>query len=242
MYTCKIEKFKKQRIILFYMYEAEVLKQFSKAPVFSLSDINQIINNRDYAKKFLKRMLKESKIIKIKKNFYSLNKDFFLLSTFLVKPSYISSVSALSYHKLITQIPNEVFCATTKNSSKINFITKINFFHTNYFFGFKSEEYDGFKILIAEPEKAIIDSFSHVPVSIFEEAFEEINKDKMVELLKKIKKSEVVKRVGYLMEKNGKEVYEKLRKFINYKYILLDPLAKKSGKKIKKWGIIDNTI
>jgi len=219
------------------MYELEFLENLSKLPVFSLSDLNQVIENRGYAKKFLKRMCSQKKIFKIKKNFYTFYKDDLLVSTFLVKPSYISSASALSYYRLITQIPNEVFCATQKKSQKIG---KINFFHTNYFFGFKNEEYENFKIMIAEPEKAIIDSFSIIPVSIFEEAFEEINSDKMMEYLKKIKKSSIVKRVGYIMEKNGFDVYNELKNLINYKYINLDPLLKSKGRKDMKWKIIDN--
>lgn len=222
------------------MYETEVLKNFANSPVFSLADINQIINNRSYAKKFLRRMLNKGKIFKIKKDNYTLYNDPFLVSTFLIKPSYISSVSALSYHKLITQIPNEVFCATLKNSRKFRFSENINFFHTNYFFGFELRDYEKFKILIAEPEKAIIDSFSIIPISVFEEALDSINKNKMVGYLKKIKKSNIIKRAGYLMEKNGYDVYKELKSLINYKYILLDPLAGKKGAKNNKWGVIVN--
>lgn len=220
------------------MYELEVSEKLSKMPVFSISDLNQIINNRDYAKKFLKKLCKEGKIRKIRKNAYTFHKDDFIIGSFLVKPSYISSVSALSYHKLITQIPNEVFCATLKKSENIR---KINFFHTNYFFGYKEENYENFKILVAEPEKAIIDSFSIVPVSLFEEAIEEIAIDKMITYLKKTRKSSIIKRVGYLMEKKGIDIFESVKKIINYKYIILDPLLKNKGKKNKKWGIIDNT-
>jgi len=220
------------------MYELNVSEKLSKMPVFSLSDLNQIIDNRNYAKKFLKKMCEEGKIRKIRKNKYTFHKDDFIIGSFLIKPSYISSVSALSYYKLITQIPSEVFCATLKKSENIG---KINCFHTDYFFGYKEENYENFRILIAEPEKAIIDSFSIVPVSIFEEAIEEINVNKMVLYLKKIKKSSIIKRVGYLMEKNGHDIYENVKRMINYKYILLDPLLKNKGKKNKKWGIIDNT-
>ncbi len=220
------------------MYELNVSEKLSKMPIFSLSDLNQIIDNRDYAKKFLKRMCKEEKIRKVRKNTYTFHRDDFIIGTFLVKPSYISSVSALSYYKFITQIPSEVFCATLKKSESIG---KINFFHTDYFFGYKEENYENFKILIAEPEKAIIDSFSIVPVSIFEEAIEEIDINKMIRYLKKIRKSSIIKRIGYLMEKNGQDIYENVKSMINYKYILLDPLLKNNGKKNKKWGIIDNT-
>ena len=186
-------------------------------------------------------MLLNKKVFKIKKNSYTLHDDSFLVSNFLVKPSYISSISALSYHRLITQIPNEVFCMTSKNSSKIKFDNLINFFHTNYFFGFKEERYEDFKILIAEPEKAIIDSFFIVPVSIFDEALENIDAEKMINYLKKMGKGSIIKRVGYLMEERGIMVYDKLKRFINYKYIPLDPLLKRNGRKNKKWKIIINT-
>ena len=63
------------------MYETRIKEHFSKTPVFSLSDVNQIINNRQYSKRFLKRMVKDKGIFKIKKNLYTLNKDpFFSLS------------------------------------------------------------------------------------------------------------------------------------------------------------------
>jgi predicted transcriptional regulator of viral defense system len=157
-------------------------------------------------------------------------------------PSYITSVSALSFRKLISQIPNEVFCATAGAKKSFSFNnTKINIIHTKHFSGFKKEKYEGFDILAAEPEKAIIDSFSVIPISIFEEAFLEIDENRMIALLKKIKKSSIIKRIGYLMEKNGFDVYPKLKKLINYKYIALEPLSKASGIKNKKWGLIINT-
>lgn len=223
------------------MYEAEITKKFESMPVFSLGDISQIINNRVYAKKFLKRMLDEGKIYKIRKNIYTLHKDPLLVSTFLVKPSYVSGASALAFHKCITQIPSEVFCATLKNNKSVKFGEVINFVHTNYLFGFEFVDYEGFKMPMATPEKAIIDSFSSIPISIFEEAFEDINEGRIVEYLKKIKKSNIIKRVGYLMENKGYEVYGRLKKFINYKYIPLEPLSKSKGKKDRKWRLIINT-
>lgn len=222
------------------MYDADVLKQFSSMPVFSLSDVNQIINNKNYAKVFVKRMAKKQKILKIKKNTYTLHDDPFLISTFLIRPSYISSASALSHHNLITQMPSEIFCATSKTSRRINFISPINFSHTNHFWGFKTENYDGFNISIAYPEKAIIDSFSILPISVFEEAFGSIDERRMIDYIKKIKKSSVAKRVGFLMEKNGFDIYSDVRDIINYKYIPLDPLIKNRGTKNTRWGIIDN--
>lgn len=222
------------------MYESKIFK-LREIPVFSLADASQIVSGKEYAKKLLRRLRKSGEIKRIKKDAYSFYDDAFLVSSFLVKPSYISSVSALSYYKLITQIPKDVFCFTLKKSRRIKFISDIYFIKTKYFFGFSEEEYLGFRILVATPEKAIIDSVGIVPFSVIEEAFEKIDLRRMLDYLRRIKKSEILKRIGYLLEKSNFKA-EELIKRINRRYIYLDPLGKKSGKKIKKWWLIDNTL
>ena len=222
-------------------YELKVIEHFRKVPVFSLSDVNQIIKNRAYAKKFIKKMIGGGKIFKIKKGMYTLYNDSFLASTFIEKPSYISGASALGFHKVITQIPRDVFCSAKRKSFTAKFAGKIRYSKTKHFFGYKLEDYENFKIPIADNEKAVIDSIGITPIHIIEEAFDEIEESKMIAYLEKIKKSEVVKRIGFLMEKNGFDVYCKLNKYTNYKYILLDPLGNKRGIKNKKWGIYINT-
>jgi predicted transcriptional regulator of viral defense system len=220
------------------MYEAEIIEKFSKVPVFSLADVSQIVKNRNYAKVVVSRMVKNRKIKKVKKGFYTLHEDPFLVSTFLVKPSYVSSVSALYFHRKITQIPNEIFCFTNKLPRKIFFLTTINFFHTDLFFGFEIEKYEGFDVPVATVEKAIIDSVGKFPLSLIEEAFEGINLKRMLEYLKKIKRPSVVKRVGFLLEKNGYRVYSELKDCIKDNYIPLDPLLKTKRRKERKWKVL----
>ena len=220
------------------MYEIKVKEHLSKTPVFSLSDINKIISNKEYSKRFLKRMYERKEIFKIKKNLYTFHSNPFLVSTFVVKPSYISSFSALHYYKLITQIPKEVICMTPKKHSEITFNEKIRFVNTNNFFGFREIEYENTKIPIAEPEKAIIDSLNIIPISVFEEAFDSINEEKMIEYIERTKKSSIIKRIGYLLEKQGYDEYKRLKRYINYRYIPLDPLLRKKHVKNKKWGLL----
>lgn len=222
------------------MYEAQILEQFKGMPVFRLADASQVIRSREYAKKFLARMIKEKKIQKIRRDFYTLHSDPFLASTFAVKPSYITSVSALYFHRLITQIPKDVFCCTERQSASIKFISEIKYKHTGYFFGFTMHKYEGFSVPVAVPEKAVIDSIGIVPLSLVEEALDSIDAKELVRMLCVIKKSSFVKRIGFLAERNGLEVYKKLEKFISKKYINLDPLAKNSGKKDAKWKVIIN--
>ena len=116
----------------------------------------------------------------------------------------------------------------------------MRFIHTKYFFGFDNSEYMNFKIPIATPEKAIIDSIGLIPISLIEDAWSNINIEKMLEYLQKIKKSSIVKRLGYLLEKHGFDIYDKIKDNINNKYIYVDPLAKKQGAKNKKWKLIIN--
>ena len=63
--------------------------------------------------------------------------------------------------------------------------------------------------------------------ALFEEAIRSVNINKMLEYLKKIKKSSLLKRVGYLLEKQGFKVFDEIKYHLNNKYIFLDPIAKK---------------
>jgi predicted transcriptional regulator of viral defense system len=219
------------------MYETIILEKFSSAPVFSLADVSQITKSKTYAKFLLSSLLKKGKIKKIKRDLYTLHEDAFLVATFIIRPSYISSISALSFYKDISQIPNEIFCFTNKPPKTFHFIQTIRFFHTNFFFGFEEKEYKGFKILVADKEKAIIDSIGKVPIYVFEEALEKVNLEKILEYVKKIRKRSLAKRIGYLLEKQGYDVYSDLKSFIDRKFVFLDPIAK-GKKKNEKWRVI----
>jgi len=220
------------------MYEVEILEKFKNVPVFSLADASQLVKNRNYAKRVLASLLKKGKIRKIKRDLYTLHEDPFLVSNFIVRPSYISSISALYFYKDISQIPNEIHCFTNKTTKTFRFILPIKYFHTNFFFGFKEVEYENFKILIAEREKAIIDAIGKVPLYLIEEAVKNIDIEKMVSYVKKIGKSCIAKRVGYLLERNGKDVFNELKDLINKKFVYFDPITKGKRKNYKWWLVI----
>jgi hypothetical protein len=80
----------------------------------------------------------------------------FELANFLIKPSYISLESALSFYGILPQFPYTITSLTVSKSKKIVTREKeYEFTHLEkkYFFGF--EKNDNF--LIASPEKALID-------------------------------------------------------------------------------------
>lgn len=219
------------------MYETDIIENFSKVPVFTLGDVNQIVSNKVYVKRLVSKLVERGKIKKIRKGLYTFFDDPFLVSTFIVKPSYISTVSALSYYHKITQIPREVFCFTSKPTRTYFFRERINFSSTKNFWGFRLERYSGFEIPIATPEKALIDSVGKVPVSLIEEGFDGIDVERMVLYLKKTGNTSLIKRVGYLMEVHGYDV-PMLKRYIDNKYISLDVFAKPKGAKNTKWKVV----
>ena len=128
------------------------------------------------------------------------------------------------------------------NNTKIVF-TKVR---QKYFFGYRKERYGNFDIFIAEKEKALIDSALFKKIS-FSEIFDimrnnikDINIDLLISYLIKIKNKALIKRFGFLLDKLGVDKYNKLNKFINSKYVILDYALEKKGKKNKKWKVIEN--
>jgi len=229
-----------------------LLRKLEKYPVFNLKTFGEIIGkNRDYAKLVIFRLKKEGLIFEIERNRYTLNKDPLIVASNILWPCYISSWTALRYYNLTEQLPQIIYIMTTraKKKKEINFNnTKIIFIKIKpkYFFGYKKETYNGFQIFIAEKEKAIIDSALFKKIS-FSEIFDIVNNNiKNINILLftnyliKIKNKALIKRFGFLLYKNNIDIYKKVKKFINFKYISLDYAIKAKGEKNKKWKVIEN--
>ena len=233
------------------MKKIELLKELEKYPVFNLKTVKDIINkDRNYTKLFIHRLKKDKLIFEIEKNKYTLNKDSFVIASNMIWPCYISGWSAINYYHLTDQIPQTVFVITTRVRKKREIIfnnTKIIFTKVKpkYFFGYKKERYGSYDIFIAEKEKALIDSVLFKKISfseicdIVKNNVKNVDIDLLIEYLIKIKNKSLIKRFGFLLDRlNIKN--DKLIRLIDFKYIPLDYLISKKGKKDKKWRIIDN--
>lgn len=233
------------------MKTIELIENLKKYPVFNIKKVKEIINKNDkYTKLVIHRMKKEKLITKIEKNKYTCQKDILVVASNIIWPSYISCWSALRYHNLTEQLPENIFIVTTKakkkniitiNSNKIIFIKVI----PRYFFGYNKEIYNNFEIFVADKEKAIIDSVLLKKVSfseicgIIKSNKEEINFNILIEYLIKIKNKAIIKRFGFLLYYIGIDT-KKLEELIDSKYIVLDYSLKLKGKKNKKWKVIEN--
>jgi len=148
------------------MMKYEVIKKIKKI-VFSLDDVKKILNIKySSAKVFVSRYVKNGYILRLRRNLFVLKEKFdnldneqkFMLANFIVSPSYISFITALSYYELTTQVPQNFFESVSLYRSKIlqinNNVFKYSKIKKEFYFGFVKKD----NFFIATPEKALVDS------------------------------------------------------------------------------------
>ena len=234
------------------MKKIDLIKELEKYPVFNLKILREIINkDRNYAKIVIYRLKKDNLIFEIEKDKYTTLKEAIVVASNLIWPSYLSCWTALRYYNLTEQLPKNIFVITTKsrkkrtlefNNSQIIFIKA----KTQYFFGYNKEHYGNFDIFIAKKEKAIIDSLYFKQISLSEiyevikNSLNEFDSNIFIDYLIKIKNKALIKRLGFLLDLLDMDLYDKLKRHINYQYIPLDYAISSKGKKNKKWRVIEN--
>jgi len=142
----------------------EFQNRLSGYPVFSLQDVRKVFSNFSYRQ--IDRFAKKGYLKKIKHGFYcfgaqNLDKNFlFYVANKIYSPSYVSMEIALKYYGLI---PEEIFQITSVGTKKTaNFETSIGNFSyksvkPSLYFGYRLTEFGKQKILLADPEKALLD-------------------------------------------------------------------------------------
>lgn len=146
------------------MQFVEFQNQLSIYPIFSLVDILKI--NSDFNRIQLDRWEKKGYLEKIKRGFYrfvatDFSQNFlFYVANKIYAPSYVSLETALKYYGLI---PEEIFQITSIGTKKTtHFETPIGNFNykqikPSLFWGYRLINFGKQKLLLADPEKAILD-------------------------------------------------------------------------------------
>lgn len=173
--------------------------------------------------------------------------DPFFAATKIITPSYVSFWSALNFYGFTEQVPRTVFIASTKRKKDVIF--EGNYFKyvkisSHKFFGYQQEKSGELFYLLAEPEKALIDSLDQPRYAGgMEEIFKclynarnEIQIEKLIEYAIIFNNKAVNSRLGYFFDKFGVNM-NKLSHFISNTYVKLDPQKKNSKVWDKKWHI-----
>lgn len=224
---------------------AEQLSRFN-LPVFSVNDVVKITRKpRSYCWLFLSRLVLRGKIMRVHRGKYCLKgAEPFEVASNVVFPSYVSFLSALAFHKLTTQIPVEVQVVAARQKKAFEFggmlitFTKLK---KSAMFGFKREG----NILVAEPEKAVIDGLYLPEKMPITEAFnaikqKEMDVKKLEEYAERLGSVVVKKRLGFLLESAGYETMLKPR--LNTKLDVLNSVLPKKGRSNAKWRLIINEV
>ncbi|WP_018289523.1 type IV toxin-antitoxin system AbiEi family antitoxin domain-containing protein [Verrucomicrobium sp. 3C] len=135
-------------------------------PLFSTRDAAAICGMTiKAASKALSRFAAEGLLTRMVRGFWVVIpdrlSDLSLAEPLIGMPSYVSLLSALSFHGMITQVPQDVYSMTVGRSRKIDTPEGVYAFHhcePDWFFGFDLPTENPW-LKIATPEKALLDVF-----------------------------------------------------------------------------------
>jgi predicted transcriptional regulator of viral defense system len=229
------------------MKKLEILDAMRKEQVFTARLLKSF--KISYANLYLHRLEKQKLIKRVEKNIYTAYSDPFLIASKIVWPSYLSCWSALKFHNLTEQVPFSLQVVISYYKKQIVFEnTAIVFISSKNrnFFGYQKINYQNFEVFVADKEKAVIDcalfkkaSFSEL-MEIVAKHLKELDIGKFISYLKRTENKSLMKRFGWLFDSLGKDMHNSLKRYIDKVYIPLDYASEKTGRKNKKWMVIEN--
>jgi len=167
------------------------------------------------------------------------------IATRLAHPAYVSYWSALHFHGLTEQVPRTVFVATTRKRRPLEF-DGIRFVFVRVapykFFGYQREIVGDLPVLMAEVEKALVDSLDQLRYAggllevakALYQARAQLDLERLVEYANRMRNRSLCSRLGYLLERFGQPV-EGLN--ISQTFVLLDPQGKAEGPYDHRWRV-----
>ena len=142
----------------------EALNRIFRKPVFVTADLHIEGIPKNYSKKLLYELSKSGRINRIERGKYTCLDDPIAVAAQITRPCYLSLWTAMSIRKLTTQIPFAVEVITSRKRFKknIDFGGTAIIFHTvspRMMFGYENIVWkENIRILVAKPEKIIIDA------------------------------------------------------------------------------------
>jgi predicted transcriptional regulator of viral defense system len=133
--------------------------------LFSPQDLRHLLGASELSVRFLlTRATKRGDVLKLRRELYTLPDrppSDLEVANRLYSPSYVSFAYALAYYHLIPEAVYEITSATTRTSRHFDVLGKGYTYRRIKrvaFTGYRPERVGGHVVLIAEPEKALVDS------------------------------------------------------------------------------------
>jgi predicted transcriptional regulator of viral defense system len=196
--------------------------------VFRLNDAAKILRKpRRYVALFLHRAVERGFIKRAEKGLYYpvRGTNEYIIASAMLSPSYVSMISALHYYGLTTQIPNTVYVVSPERHRPVHDILghEIIFKHIKreMMFGYRRETNSN--IMIADPEKALIDIFY----------FNDVN-DIDPDVLETPPRISVERLISYAIKSNNLKIIKKTADLLaDYNYLRQVKKLKNAGKRLE---------
>lgn len=175
-----------------------------------------------------------------------LSNPFFIASQ-IVYPSYVSFWSALNFYGFTEQVPVVVFIASLRRKRELEFDGfrfKYVFMRRDRFFGYRRERAGELDFLIAEEEKAIVDSL-YLPedaggmVEVAKAVYNakgRVDLDKLLAYASEMRSRSLCSRLGYLLERFGLDA-RALLSHSSREYVRLDQRRAKGRVWDRRWHV-----
>ena len=133
--------------------------------LFSPQDLRHLLDTSEVSIRFLlTRAHKRGDVLKLRRELYALLDRIpseLAIANALLKPSYVSFHYAMAYYHLIPEAVYQVSSATTRATRRFQIAGRDYSYHhlkSAVFAGYKPERVGDQTVLIAEPEKALLDT------------------------------------------------------------------------------------
>src|SRR3989344_769407 len=144
-------------------YLLRVTSLFKESPVVNFSSIERIVKNKknikQYTKQLIRNLIKQGKINKLTKGFYT-SRDEISLIVFCFKPAYLGLQNAMSFHNLWEQETVPVVITTRNLRVGIRRVFDMNVsirkIDKKYIFGFEYYKDGEFYFPYSDIEKRLI--------------------------------------------------------------------------------------
>lgn len=142
------------------LYKIKEAALKTRRAVYTAQQLAGLIGKpRAVATVYLSRMVAKGLARRLLRGYVTFVDDEYVIASQLMEPSYISATSALNFHALIQQVPARIECVSTRNSRNYkNLGISYHRIPPELFFGYERHAKGDSYILMADPEKALIDS------------------------------------------------------------------------------------
>lgn len=165
------------------IYDIRDMALKSKRAVYSAQQLANLIGKpKPVATVYLSRLVRKGLAKRLLRGRISFVEDDYVVASQLVEPSYISLSSALAFHGLLAQVPARIECVTPGNSRRYKRLgITYHKIPASFFYGYERHWKGSSYVLVAEPEKALLDALylNRISESTARELLGKLNRERL---------------------------------------------------------------